>query len=256
MQSLTHNIGIYSFPKSGTTWLTQIIGRCFNLDFPTGVHRYIPDMHQKEIMQHSLSGYGRHYFLYKSHKPHLVKMHRQKTINTHTALHIRRNPLDVFVSYLNYISDNVKGNATIKFQSVDAIKNSEIFDTYFKSFTLMGSIHNFIQTSGSYFDNNIYWFSKSNELNTLPKVYSIRYEDLFQGPDCLLPFTEEIGIPTSSLKQAYQYTRARQQDGKFYWKMKYDYYTEYLSKSQIQFFCSHWEKEIKLLGYEDIFNNS
>ena len=249
MSSKSLNVGIYSFPKAGTTWLTQVIGKCFGLEFPDGVHRYITDMHQKKILQTSISGFETTYRFYKSHRPRLVTIHRGHEIQTNVVLHIRRNPLDTFVSYMNYISGNVKDNAPIAFTSVDKI-DADLLDAYFKSFTMLGSVNDFAATSGSYFDHNLHWLQKSQSPDS--DIFCIKYEDLLRGPQCLEVFADRVGIPFDTVAAGYSETQNRKNDGRFYWKMKKNYFRDYLSEDQIAFFTRYRAKELELLGYEGL----
>ncbi|WP_157046513.1 hypothetical protein [Roseovarius sp. 217] len=125
-------VGIYSFPKSGNTWLRVIIANIIG-----GRPSVVPGLHKTELAG-AVEFNGQRFF--KHHGGSNLKSWKGQPLNTAHVIHIRRHPLDVFMSYLNYLSDNVTGTAPLRFSSVEEIHGTDLFDMYFKTFTVSGHL--------------------------------------------------------------------------------------------------------------------
>ena len=240
---MSDTAGIYSFPKSGNTWVRAVIAALFDGDMEA-----VPDLHM-----HGLATAGVHNGLrfYKHHGQRLQVQHQGVPFATSHIIHIRRNPLDVFVSYLNYRSANVEGVGAIPFDSVDAIRGSDLFDLYFHTFVLTGHLAtgSFATLTGDYFAHNRAW---SARLASHPHAQSLKYEDLLADPLGQLGFLNEWlalapGQLARMLDRAEQHTA---QDGKFYWKRTSGTYFDYLSDAQIDLFLKYRGAETAALGYD------
>lgn len=235
--------GIYSFPKSGNTWLRAVIAALFD-----GEMEAVPDLHI-----HSLDGAKEHHGLrfYKHHGQRMQTHSDGQAFDTSHIIHIRRNPLDVFVSYLNYYSANVRNAGLIRFDSVDAIKGTELFDMYFHTFVMTGHLvaGGFAAQTGTYFSHNRAWL---DHLADHPHAQTLTYEALLGDPAGTLAFLHdwldlEDGALDRMLAQAEVHTA---QDGKFYWKRKVGTYFEYLTDAQIDLFIRYRGQEAAALGYD------
>lgn len=233
-------LGIYSFPKSGNTWVRSILGALLKHG-----KQDVPDLHL-----HSLSDGGVYngFRFYKHHSGHFLTEWNGETLNTTHVIHIRRNPLDVFLSYLNYQSNNVRGTALIPYETVEDIQGTDLFDMYFQTFTLTGHVDQFQRVTKDYFSNNLFWmnYCKNHE-----NAVSIRYEDLLRDTEKTLGFLNgwldlEPGQLTDLIEKASGQTV---KDGKFFWKQQEKNYLNYLSDEQIALFLKYRGDDTAKIGY-------
>ena len=244
--------GIYSFPKSGNTWLRHIFAKIFGVDH--GDYQvFIPDIHQKSIPCKLSEHAGNHYFCYKSHTPDYIKKYNGLDFETNIVLHIRRNPLDLFLSQMNFISNNTSSAAAIPFNNVVEIRDSKLLEYYFGCFMVAGTAQPTFLASGTYFSNNINWMNRAEQYPHL-NIICIRYEDLIDDPvNTLLPVVTQLGFGADTLREAFaSVAQEFQRDGKFYWKMGKNYYREYLKDEWINDFIRYRAPELERLGYTDL----
>ncbi|MFD2172940.1 sulfotransferase domain-containing protein [Rhodobacter lacus] len=233
-------VGIYSFPKSGNTWIRVIIGRIMNQDF-----EQVPDLHISPL-SNAQEFNGLRFF--KHHGGRNYKSWNGQKLDTTNVIHIRRNPLDVFVSYLNFLSDNVTGKAPIKFSSVDDIRGTDLFDLYFSTFITTGHVSaGFADVTGSYFQNNTFWMNQTE----VPAIL-LKYEDLVSDPIATLePVKQLLGIDDALIASAVEEAAAvTKPDGKFFWKQQEKNYLNYLSQEQIDLFVKYRGAESEAMGYK------
>jgi len=234
-------IGIYSFPKSGNTWLRIILANVMGVDKAS-----IPDLHTQPFSD-AVAFKGMRFF--KLHAGKNIKRWQGQRLDTTHVIHIRRNPLDVFVSYLNYISDNVTGSAPIRFSSVDDIHGTPLFDMYFMTFVTMGHFaYGFAQNTRSYFEHNQYWTTQTEVPITL-----LRYEDMVHDTvAALAPVSKLIKIDDVEMATAVaKASQATKPDGKFFWKQRDRNFLSYLSDEQIDMFLHYRGEECRALGYPE-----
>jgi len=233
-------VGIYSFPKSGNTWVRAILAAIMNES-----NQKIPDLHKDEL---SAAGTFNGFQFFKHHAGRNLKRWGGQTLKTEQVIHIRRHPLDVFVSYLNFISDNVTGSAPVRFKSVDAIHGTDLFDMYFHSFVIYGHVSvGFLNVTKTYFDHNNYWLTQTE----VPAIH-LRYEDLLaDAPAALTPVRDLLGIDDSVLLAALETASATtRKNGKFFWKQQSNTYLEYLSPAQIDLFKTYRGEDSRAIGYD------
>ncbi|CUJ91811.1 Sulfotransferase domain protein [Ruegeria denitrificans] len=251
---MNKTIGIYSFPKSGNTWVRYIIAGAFaaNPDTVPGLHgnpignaKYF-----EENLTDTPQG-SRKVRFYKYHGLNFIREQDGIEFNTNNVIHIRRNPLDVFLSYMNFISENVRKKAPIPFSSVDEIKGSEILDQYLSAFIVLGHVHTF-PVSGSYFQHNFTWKDRA-EKN--PNVKLIRYEDLMEDSYSTLSFLNDwVGLKRFDLNQGIKSAKSTTQlNGRFFWKQKLKNFRDYLSEEQIARFVKYRGDDCRKLGYDPKF---
>lgn len=245
-------IGIYSFPKSGNTWLRAIISHAIGnqnneLIRLRGQFKElpdVPDLHQQSLdTAKACNGYR----FFKLHTGVHLQSWGKIKLDVSSVIHVRRNPLDVFISYLNYISRNVTNTAPIKFESVDEIFNTQLFDIYFDHFIAAGHLApRFAHITGSYFSHNKYWLTQ----NDIPS-WTLKYEDLLRDPLTQLSFLEPIlNISSGELGQAIKLAdQSTSLDQRFFWKRREKSYFEYLNRAQIEKFLAYRDAECQVLGY-------
>jgi len=242
-------IGLYSFPKSGNTWVRHILASLLGID-KANLGKYIPDSHRQGIVEDPIDFKGRTYYIYKSHYNKELRRKAGIKFRNDLIIHIRRNPLDVFLSYLNYISGNVTNSAPAKFKSVEDILGTQLFEAYFHAWALSGILQPNFQPAGNWFQANKFWLDQT-ETKDKPAVVSIRYEDLFDQPVETLSFLKDwFDVTDKDITQALTNADAQtSQDGKFFWRRKANSFADMLSDEQIDFFLKCRGAEVEALGY-------
>lgn len=234
-------VGIYSFPKSGNTWLRSILGTRMS----TG-KMGVPDLHTHPLLQaEPLNGLR----FYKHHGGRPATEIDGMPFETSHFIHIRRNPLDVFLSYLNYLSDNVTGLAPVPFASVDAIAGMPLLDTYFEMFTEEGHLRRLVGITDDYFTHNRSWLDR---VAAHPNAVAIRYEDMLRAPGPTLAFLGDwLALPLGEVEAMTQEARrTTKADGRFFWKQQERNYWTYLSEAQVRHFIDRRGVQSAALGYD------
>jgi len=240
--------GIYSFPKSGNTWIRQIIAARISRGEDAGTAlRAIPDLHQSAMeTARDIDGFR----FYKHHSGRVLEKWRGQILGTTHVIHIRRNPLDVFLSTLNFISDNVEGSAPLAFGSVDEICGTALFDMYFHAFVVTGRVLA-MPVSKDYFAHNRYWLEQQAR-RAGPKTVCIRYEDLMDDTLGTLDFLNTwLGLGPGDLQTMIDVAdRRTDSNGKFFWKRRQKNFLSYLSRQQIELFWTYRGAQTQALGYD------
>ncbi|HET7679947.1 MAG TPA: sulfotransferase domain-containing protein [Xanthobacteraceae bacterium] len=243
-------VGLYSFPRSGNTWLRQIVASA--LDIPANMlQRFVTDMAYGQIVTHPIVYEDKEFYFYKSHHKQLVTEHRGQTIRTDKIVYIYRHPLDVFLSYLNFASKNVnsKVGEVLQFQidSVEKLSKEEL-GALFSVFMSYGTITPQNRAYGGYFEHvdNAFALRESGA-----DIHIMRYEDLLNNfvPTAGKMF-EFLGIPVADIQAIHgEADKRTAQDGKFFWKRQSKVHEEFLTKDQIAAFNSTFRDKLVALGY-------
>lgn len=187
--------------------------------------------------------------LYKYHGARRAELDKHDIKTTH-VIHVRRNPLDVFLSYMNFSSDNVTRSAIIRFPSIEEIHETPLFDAYFKMFVLTGHLAKgaFPVITGDYFSHNQNWLERAGR-NT--SVQCLTYENLQSDPLRELAFiTPWFGFDETEIETALSKANEKTPvNGRLFWKQKTKNFREYLSDEQIDFFLKYREEETSAIGY-------
>ncbi len=249
---VTRIVGLYSFPKSGNTWLRAIIAGIMEMPGGPGVlQRYVTDTHYGPALRTAWNFQGRDWYFYKSHLKTLLREHHGQTIDTDTVIYIYRHPLDVFVSYLNFASGNVSPNAgkdlPFSYQSVDDL-TPEQMETLFAIWLE----HVTLQPSNKAFGNLFEHVASFKALKAQgAQVHILRYEDLYDR------FNREVSricrvLEVQDVRLGAVFRRAdrrTQQNGKFFWKRQKENFRNYLTADQIARFMARYGAEMRDLGY-------
>lgn len=205
----------------------------------------IPDLHRNPLSE---AQEFRGFRFFKHHGGRYVAKWQGQPVRATHIIHIRRNPLDVFLSYMNAISANVTNTAVLPFDSVEAIAGTDLFNMYFDTFIVTGHVApRFSVETGDYFSHNRYWLTYGDK-----PIAHIRYEDLLSSPRQTLGFLKDwLKIDDSDivamLDRASQGTR---KNGKFYWRQQEKNYFNFLTREQIDKFLKYRGEECRALGYD------
>ena len=243
-------VGLYSFPRSGNTWLRQIVAAA--LDIPANMlQRFLSDMAYGPIVTHPVIFQDRQWYFYKSHHKSLVTEHRGQKIKTDKVVYIYRHPMDVFLSYLNFASKNVssKVGQVLQFQ-IDSVEklSKEQLAALFSVFMTYGTITPQNRAYGGYFEHveNAFALRASGA-----DVHIIRYEDMLNnfGPTARGMF-EFLGISIGDIEAVHgEADKRTAQDGKFFWKRQSKTHEEFLTKEQIDAFNKTFRDRLIAIGY-------
>jgi len=248
-------VGLYSFPKSGNTWLRAIMVGIFQIPPGRGVlANYVADTHMGLGIGHiPWQHHGRTWCFYKSHNKIPLVHDGGQDFLPDKIIHIYRNPLDVFVSYLNYLSGNVTALSEkvcgFPFEQIEDLTSQQM-DHLFQRFTRYGTFDpRPANPFGSFFES-IDNFTRLQQAGGA--VHILRYEDLIDDfKTALRDIYGFLGLPHKPgdldrvRRQSDDLTRC---DGKFFWKRKVGTHRDYLSSVQIDAFWQVHGHRMTALG--------
>jgi hypothetical protein len=243
-------VGLYSFPRSGNTWLRQIVASA--LDIPANMlQRFVTDMAFGQIVTHPVVYEDRQWYFYKSHHKSLVTEHRGQQIKTDKVLYIYRHPLDVFLSYLNFASKNVNSKISQKLpfqiETVETLSKEQL-GAMFSVFMTYGTITPQNRAYGGYFEHVGNAFALRN--SGMP-VHVMRYEDMLNDfePTARRMF-EFLGMPNVDVEAVFgEADKRTAQDGRFFWKRQSKTHEQFLSREQIDSFNKTFHDKLVAIGY-------
>lgn len=248
-------VGLYSFPKSGNTWLRAIIASAVGIPSgPGSLHKYVTDSHyDTKITENPWEFEGKDWYFYKSHHKNILSEHMGEELKTDKIVYIYRHPLDVFLSYLNFVSSNVSPKLGkqlgFQFESVDDLSETELHQLFR---LWCGNLTLFPQnkTFGTIFENihNFKNLEKKGE-----SVHVVRYEDLQDDfKNTAKGIFKFLGLKGIDVDAVFSDADSRtKQNGKFFWKRSARNYENYLSEDQIQAFMLLHKKDMSRLGYAE-----
>ena len=245
-------VGLYSYPKSGNTWLRAIVAGATHMPMGPGVmQRYVTDTHYGKAMSNPWTFQERDWYFYKSHLNSLMTHDEGQPLTTDKVVYIYRHPLDVFVSYLNFVSGNVSPNAgkslPFQFDKVEDLTESQMeqmFQIFLKHATLVPKNKAF----GGVFEH----LANFRKLGTTMPVHIMRYEDLYDGfDDAVGEMCEFLELKDIDIRNARNTSdRRTRKNGKFFWKRQKDNYRNFVNDDQIARFVARWGDEMHDMGYD------
>lgn len=243
-------ICINSFPRSGNTWLREIIGRLFDAS-PMG--DYIPDIYQEKQLGKSVRVNGDDCFFFKSHAKNLSLSEREVGRSIDITIHIRRHPLDVFCSQLNFVSRRVAGcsvhDMVMPLESVETAAGNATLSHFYSAFLVFGTLLPAFPDFGNWVSSGEYWTGMARECDS---VVCLTYEDLLRCPvEALAGLRERFDLTDSQITSAVARAEAATaRDGLFFWRKTKGTFREYLSVEQIKQFSDLYGEIAASLGYE------
>lgn len=281
-------IWITSYPKSGNTWLHNVIKRAGkDYGFPQGdmdVYRIstpgICDAVRQEYTYNPCTVLKTH-SVYKFNK----EMHHFDgiTFNNVGFIHISRNPLDVLLSYINFTRMQYKNQINARDEVlgkyvqdvfIDLLGFDKIFgmdewqgmtldliprknlDHALDFFSEHGlNLINMSNTAGSWITHIESWRKAHQDMKGL----SIRYEDCLVDPDQFAKATQFFIFNREDvLKSLDDFNTTAQKLAStgsiFYNKMEAYYFKSYFSKDAISRFMKKHENTLKNHGYASLLN--
>jgi hypothetical protein len=217
----------------------------------------IPDCHQNPISKAvpvNIANYGDIGF-FKSHNAKPVVQNHGQVIEHEAYIYIMRHPLDVFLSYLNFMRADVGGEATSKASHVpitnveSTIRNGDV-KLYLDAFILFGTIQPTFLAAGSWFNNVENWIDFASR--TKKPIAIIKYEDMLAGDShAYSALADVLQTTADDIKDnVLTANKKTEQDGKFFWKKKSGNYKEMLSPELIAHFDKYHGDRTRKLGYE------
>lgn len=243
--------GIYSFPKSGNTWMRELIRALFEIEESTSTA--IPDIYENGIDgKVVLSNSGQQWKFYKSHSKNEVVTYQNNSVVNDLIIYIVRNPYDVFCSQLNYVLrgfEKNKGRMILTCKSVDEAADLGVIEEYFSAFTVYGTLDPYFWDAGNWKENVSNWLDKASKDE---RVIIIRYEDMVENIfKALAPVTQRLGLSSDKINSAFQLADTRTNDGgKFFWKKSSGTYKSYLLEKNINNFKKYHSDILEPLGYD------
>ena len=248
----TQIVGLYSFPKSGNTWLRAIIAGATEMPTEPGtLQKYVTDSHFGKVVENPWHFQGCDWYFYKSHRKHPLRQHEGQVFENDKIIYIYRHPLDVFVSYVNFVSNNVSPAAgkslNMSFDSVDDLTPEQmehLFGIFYENGTLVPQNRAF----GSIFEHIDNFHELANETG---KVLITRYEDLYDDFEgTVAGMCDFLGLKDVDIASVYKFAdRRTQQNGKFFWKRQKENFRNYLSDEQVNRFMARYGEKMRALGY-------
>ncbi len=257
MEADTKYVCINSFPKSGNTFTRSILSYAlYGSGFDT-----IPDGHREDIKACPIfyAPDGTALRLYKYHSKFLSNMFRMGEIEHYAVIYIQRHPLDVFLSWLNYLlldpedienpTLRSKNNFILPRKGFSDLSKEECIEPYFKAFITFGTLSPQFQVAGSWVEHWNYWKKKREKFH----VVTIRYEDLARKPrkrNVLSGLAKAFGKTNDQMNKAfYKAQKETKKDGKFFWQQTPYNFTNFLSEEQVKYFYTIFNDVMEEMGY-------
>lgn len=246
-------VGLYSFPKSGNTWLRAIVvAICGMPHGPGTMQKYVTDSHYGPIIVTPWAFQGRDWYFYKSHHKTVLTEHMDQTFDTDKLVHIYRHPLDVFLSYLNFVSGNVSPGAgkslPVQFDRVEDLTPAQM-ETLFAIFLEHGTLFPRNKAFGSVFEHVDSF--RALQASGRP-VLVLRYEDLQDDFAAQIDrLTDFLGFDRIDTEAVFATVDKRtRQNGKFFWKRQKENYRNFLTDDQIARFNDRHREQMIGMGYD------
>jgi len=254
--SAANFIALNSFPKSGNTWVRTFLA---HLLFGGDVNA-IPDRYRTSIFSGKETSFrSTSPRIYKTHDRLVSNIAEGREIDHVAYIYIIRHPLDVFLSYANYLAllpEDIRRPDlrpgpwpfSIKRAPVEELAANGGLTALLGAFIAFGTLSPNFQSPGSWFSHAETWAQRDGN----PPVLRLRYEDLVcRGAAAFTEIGDWFGYDNASVEAAFNATSIdTQQDDKFYWRQKAFGYQDILTPDQINLFEKAHGNAARRLGYE------
>lgn len=243
--------GIYSFPKSGNTWIREFIHSLYvNYRVEENI---VPDFDLSQgLGPEVMSPNAESWCFYKSHSHCEINVGEPNDL----IIYVLRNPLDVFCSQLNYVLLDLskQGEAlNLVCADVDDAHAKSLIKHFFGAFMVFGTLMPTFGVAGGWGKHVSYWINRSFVDS---RIVVLRYEDLLSDFHKFTDrITDRLGFNHQKVEEALCSANERCNDGgKFYWKKSSSNYLNYLSDELInEYVCNNIEL-LKFTGYDKLIS--
>lgn len=257
MSTNVKKVGIYSFPKSGNTWVRNLLQKALNFECVTE----IPDIYSQGPLHGTKisNKHGEILSFYKSHDLLLREKYHGHALNHFGVIYVVRHPLDVFMSQLNFalkfekrLNDRWSAIKPVLLQDCDDVQDvirRGHFDDVFSAFMTFGTLAPYFIEVGSWHVHTSHWANP----NTNVPVKVIRYEDMIQDTAGVLEdIVNFLNLETIfSAGEVVKHVENQSEDGgKFYWSKISGNYRKYLTEAQIGRFREVYKPYMDKFFYE------
>lgn len=281
-------VWIPSYPKSGNTWVHQVLKVAGETHgFPRNASM---DAHAIESSREEIHGFPRVKVtkngcaVLKTHNRYDAtgRVHPSlERLRTVGSIYVRRNPLDVLLSYINFSRiqyfnrkgdgkryqqelfrtllgmKDVPDHRAWRAKSLDSLP-TKLLDHALDYFSESGMLIPTLSHFGSWLDHNETW--QEAEIDNKLLIY---YEDCIQNVEAFSVLGKVFDFSDDEIKSAVRTrneithaareARSGKPDNKiFYNKMTSFYYVSYFSKAAISRFMERHGDKLKKLGYRDL----
>ncbi|WP_298637110.1 sulfotransferase domain-containing protein [uncultured Umboniibacter sp.] len=256
MNKLT--IEISSYPKSGNTWVRHIFREVLRgtnasrIELATALHQRGAQQ-IKSLEPIEISSLGLSLRLYKSH----ICDHPE--LNPNRVLYAYRHPLDVLFSALNFHATQALMLGKKVDLSVFRDARPKMVEQMLSDGDISYYFDRFLADAGaSLFPRSLTgvdtYFDHVGAALDNPKVVGVKYEDMCSDvAGAIEPaICEVLGLSQLGATINYNYINknTKGSDRKdFFWKASSGGYVELLSAAQVDRLCTHYQQELKNLGY-------
>lgn len=254
--------GIYSFPRSGSNWVRNVL---YSLLAKPYLQNYVYDKDVQKIIEQDIPGHpnfdpesGQEFAttqgklkFFKSHSAAVVESYGGRRLDTRFYCYIMRHPLDVFLSYLNFLHHyrhELQWAYSIPLVSVDEHIETGSIEYFFGMFLAVGNISPGIDNAGSWWLSVEYWLRLKRDYD--PFIFLLKYEDCVLDTErALQPLANFIGDDCNLIEAIKWNNIMFPKDGGFFWRMERGYYKEVLPPRLIEQFEAVHGSKLKELGY-------
>jgi hypothetical protein len=259
-------LGIYSYPRSGSNWLRNVFYALLSKSYQIP-SEYTKDKTdetwnylQKIVPLHPAcdpesgasfeTAYGK-LRLFKTHSPSVVYHYGTRQLKTSFYFYVYRHPLDVFLSYLNYMflhEDIYQRHFEIPLRPVSQLIENGSVELFMSLFIATGNMCNGSDMAGSWWKSMEYWRIMKTEYSDF--VYLFKYEDLIVDPvKAFGPLRNFLPVDADILKAVAWANNMFPKDNEFFWQMRSNYYAEMLPVDLVRKFDQIHGDRLRAFGY-------
>ncbi|OWU82245.1 hypothetical protein ATO6_22635 [Oceanicola sp. 22II-s10i] len=239
-----------SYPKSGNTWLRYILNEIFGYD-DEGKSRVISFLKAYPANAPLVSLRGQQSKLLKTH---LHPVHQRMSLvpdESIAAILIRRHPLDILLSALNYakLRDQSKFFLKGNVKSVEAIIADGEFPHYIDLFSRNDGFPLFSGSSGAMSK----YLGRWRQLGVKVPILELRYEDFTADPKSGLREVAaflQIDLSCAEIKRIVETVdQMTQKNDRFFWKRRAYNFTHMLPQELVELFTDTCKPQLAGFGY-------